>query len=139
MSEQAEGFSGHCLCGNVSYECSSAPLNFVFCHCRDCQYISGGGPGAVVVVPKAAVAITGDLKSFEKCGDSGSSVNRRFCPNCGTHLFSEPEKVPQVMVVKAGSMDDPSRLTPRAEIWMSSAQPWTAVHEDLPKLERDPP
>jgi hypothetical protein len=34
--------TGGCLCGAVRYELNSAPKLSVSCHCRDCQYVSGG-------------------------------------------------------------------------------------------------
>ena len=41
------------------------------------------------MVDKAAVRVTqGELKSFEKKADSGESVTRQFCADCGSPLFS---------------------------------------------------
>jgi hypothetical protein len=122
-------FKGHCLCGAVHYEASADPVAFMLCHCRDCQYISGGEPAAVAVVPKASFKLTkGTVKGFTVKGDSGSQVIRQFCPECGTPMFSALEGNPQLWAIKAGTMDDPSVLKPTAFLWMTSAQPW--AHKD---------
>lgn len=122
-------FKGRCLCGAVTYESSEEPVAFMLCHCRDCQYISGGEPAAVAVVAKPAFKLTkGEVKSFSVTGDTGSKVVRQFCAECGTPMFSALEANPQLWAIKAGTMEDPSRLKPTAFLWMKSAQPW--AHKD---------
>ncbi len=37
--------TGRCYCGEITYGTDSAPVWQAQCHCRECQYISGGGPG----------------------------------------------------------------------------------------------
>ena len=36
--------TGGCQCGAVRYAITAEPLTAATCHCRDCQYASGGGP-----------------------------------------------------------------------------------------------
>src|SRR5208282_1265612 len=66
-------FAGGCLCRAVRYEVSAEPLAVMNCHCRDCQYSSGGAYTTAVVVPKAAFRLTkGSPKRFASKGDSGA-------------------------------------------------------------------
>ena len=131
-------FSGGCMCGAVRYESSAEPLAFVMCHCRDCQYASGGQPAAVVVLPKGAVKLTkGKIKEFTKAGESGKKVTRQFCADCGTPMFSVPEENP-ISIVKAGTLDDPSWLKPSITIWTKSAQPWAHIDKGIPAFEKQP-
>ena len=44
--------SGGCYCQNIRYEISSEPETAFQCHCRECQYITGGNPNIVMVFPK---------------------------------------------------------------------------------------
>ena len=111
-------FTGGCLCGGVRYASSSAPLAMLYCHCKDCQRCTGGPFAAVVVVPKSAVSITqGEPKSYSVTGEAGGVVYRRFCPDCGSPLFSGLEGDENLFALKAGSMDDSSGLEPMMHIW----------------------
>jgi hypothetical protein len=130
-------FTGGCLCGAVRYEVSAEPVAFALCHCRDCQYVSGGEPASVVVVMRDALKVTkGATKGYTKQGDSGKSVTRHFCANCGTPMFSDVEANPDIWVVKAGSMDDPSWLKPGVVLYTDSAQPWAHMAEGIPHFPK---
>lgn len=82
-------FTGGCLCGAVRYECSARPVFMGNCHCRDCQRTTGTAYVAAVLVPREAVAITGEVKQFDVKADSGQTFSRRFCPDCGSRLFGQ--------------------------------------------------
>lgn len=133
-------FHGGCACGMVRYEVSALPLAFMLCHCRDCQYVSGGEPAAAVVVPRSAFTwIRGETSCFTTIAASGSAVTRRFCPRCGTPMLSELAADPRILAVKAGSMDDSSWLKPTAFLWTASAQPWAHLDPTIQAFEKQPP
>jgi hypothetical protein len=132
-------FQGGCLCGAIRYEVSAEPFAVMNCHCRDCQYTSGGGFSTVAVVPAAAFKLTkGKPKRFTVKGDSGRDVTRSFCENCGSPVFSEPPGG-QIMVVKAATLDDPSWLKMGGALYTKSAQPWAYIDPKLPAFEKMPP
>ena len=118
--------TGGCLCGNVRYEIAAdAPIAARQCWCRVCQYFSGGGGGTVnAVFNKDAVRVTGETRVFTSIADSGAVMRRSFCPTCGTPLFSEAEPRPHLIIVRAGSLDDPNIGKPGAVIWAKSAPKW---------------
>jgi hypothetical protein len=132
-------FRGGCRCGAVRYECTSEPVFTGHCHCRDCQYASGGPFATVALVPPAALRILqGEVRSFDVKGESGNTVSRKFCPTCGTPLFSQLSGNAPFVAIKAGSLDDPSWLRPAMEIWTDSAQPWSPHGEGLPRVPKNP-
>jgi hypothetical protein len=130
---------GGCMCGAVRYECAADPIFMGNCHCRDCQQASGGAYNAAIGVPRNAVTITGDVKYYESKADSGSMAKRGFCSNCGSRLFSMPPFAPDLMVITAGSLDDPSIFKPGMDIYTGSAQPWDHMNSALPKFPKMPP
>ena len=80
--------TGGCLCGQVRYRLSAEPVVSRLCWCRDCQHIAGNGT-ANAIFPTDSIQITGTTAEFSSRGDSGNVVSRRFCPQCGCHLFAD--------------------------------------------------
>lgn len=134
----ASSFTGGCICGAVRYECSAEPIMTGNCHCRDCQKASGGAFVSALAVRKNALKITGVVKYYDVKGDSGQTMSRGFCPNCGARLFGKPQAMPDVSVITAGSLDDPSWFRPGMDLYTSSAQPWAYMNPDLPKFSKMP-
>jgi hypothetical protein len=126
------------MCGAVRYECTGDPVFMGNCHCRDCQRAGGGAYNPAIGVPRSAVKITGTVKYYESKADSGSPAKRAFCPNCGSRLFSEPSFAPDLIVLTAGSLDDPSIFKPMMDIYTSSAQPWDHMNPALAKVPKMP-
>jgi hypothetical protein len=121
----ADDVSGGCMCAEIRYEGVLGSTSLVFCHYRDCQYVSGGEPAAIVMMKRADFKIVkGEPATFRSLGDSGGEVSRHFCSNCGTPIFSEIEASPALLFIKAGSLDHAANLTPSLMAYTQSAQPW---------------
>jgi hypothetical protein len=54
-------------------------------------------------------------------------------------MFSQAEVRPHVIIVRAGTLDDPEQVRPVANIWTESAPGWACLHQDLPHFPRQPP
>lgn len=119
--------TGHCLCGAMTYRVQGAPIMTVMCHCEDCQRQSGAAFSVNVVVDRDAVTMRGEtITSFTTVGtDSGEERERQFCSTCGSPLATLMAESPQWTILKAGTLDDRSALSPAMEIWCESAQTWT--------------
>jgi hypothetical protein len=128
--------TGGCACGAVRYEAAADPVAMLNCHCRDCQRATGSAYSASVVVPRAAVAMKGELRSHEAVSDSGHAVWRSFCPLCGSPIAIDLARIPDVLALRAGSLDDPSLHTPSVEVFTASAQPWDHMMPGTRKLPR---
>jgi len=131
--------TGGCLCRAVRYSISAAPIVTRTCWCRVCQYLGAGSATVNVCFPSAALDVSGELRDFSMVADSGNVAHRRFCPICGTHLFSASEARPHLLFVRAGSLDDPEVAKPAMTIWTTSAPSWACFDERLPQVERQPP
>lgn len=127
---------GGCYCGAVRYELSEKPVLKAQCHCRECQYISGGGPNYFMVVPESGFAYTQGSSKQYKRPDLDQPVTREFCPDCGTHLTTLL-KSRGLVVIKIGTLDDPATVYrgPVMAIYMKDAQPFHLVPEGLPTFE----
>lgn len=134
----AKSFTGGCSCGAVRYECTADPMFAANCYCRDCQRAGGGGFASVLGVPKDALKINGEVKYFDLKADSGKTISRGFCPNCGSRLFSKPEALPTMVGIAVGSLDDGGWYRPGMDIYTSSAQPWAHMDPALPKFPKMP-
>jgi hypothetical protein len=135
----ATSFTGGCRCGALRYECSAEPVMAGNCHCRLCQQVSGSAFTANVAVPKDALRIMGDVKYHEAKADSGNTVSLGFCPSCGAPVVGRSSGMPDLMMLRAGSLDDPSWYRPGMDLYTASAQPWDHMNPDLPKFPQMPP
>ncbi len=131
--------SGGCLCGQVRYTGSADPIFTGVCHCHDCQKFSGSAFAAVTGVPKAALSVTGTLKTFTKPGDSGQPIHRHFCPECGSGIMDEAAVMPGLVMLNVGTLDDPSWVKPAMQIFCDSAQPWAMLGGDVKAFAKMPP
>lgn len=118
---------GGCLCGAVRYTASAEPALVGVCHCRDCQKFTGSAFGFFIGVARSAFEIQGVLKTFTKPGDSGNPIVRRFCPECGSSVVEEPPGRPDLAIINAGTLDDPSAVTPTMEIYCDRELPWVRL------------
>jgi hypothetical protein len=75
---------------------ADAPLTVRQCWCRVRQYLGAGSGVVSAGFLKDAVNVSGPLTDYVSCADSGSVMHRRFCPQCGTQVFSEAEPRPQM-------------------------------------------
>jgi hypothetical protein len=131
--------TGGCLCGAVRWKSADAPITTRACWCRDCQYLGAGSATVGACFRSAGFEITGATSVFSSTADSGNRMHRRFCPACGTPLFSEAQARPHLIFVRVGSFDDPSLAPPEMTIWTSSAPQWACIDAALPRVEKQPP
>jgi hypothetical protein len=130
--------SGGCLCGAVRYETLAEPITTRLCWCRVCQFLATGNAAVSVCFPSAGMSITGELRDFVSIAESGNRMHRRFCPICGTHLFSEAEARPHLIFVRAGTLDNTDIARPAATIWTAQAPSWAHIDDALPQWEGQP-
>ena len=131
--------TGHCFCGEVTYSVAADPIGCRMCWCRDCQYIASGSATINVLFPPDAVHYSGAIATIIKTADSGNTVERGFCPTCGSQMYSrtvEPAGLP--IRVRSGTLDNPDLMAPTAIIWAASAPAWAELDPKLPQPAQGP-
>ncbi len=131
--------TGGCLCKAVRFRVTAEPIAMRLCWCRLCQYLASGNATVNVVFPSNAISIDGELRDYRSVAAGGSIMHRRVCPTCGTHLFSESEARPHLIIVRNGALDDTELLTPGATIWTAEAPEWAWIDETIPQHAGQPP
>ncbi|MFN3990633.1 MAG: GFA family protein [Erythrobacter sp.] len=129
--------TGGCLCGKIRYAFDAEPLLCVTCHCKNCQRQAGSALSIIIGVPEDAVAVTGELTTYNDTGDSGATVRRQFCNTCGSPVFTRIDSPPGMLFIKAGTLDDTSGLQPAFHCYTKSKQAWVDLG-DLPAFETVP-
>ena len=133
------GLQGGCYCGALRFEAGGDPMFKGQCHCRECQYISGGLPNVVMAMPEGDFKYTkGSPKQFRR-KDLDKPVTREFCSECGTHILAKSSGLPGAVILKVGTLDDPSVFEgPQMVIFTIDKQAFHHVPEGIPAFERTP-
>jgi len=131
---------GGCLCGAVRYRSAAEPVMVGVCHCRNCQKQAGSAFSIIVAVPADSLAVQGETKTYVDHGDSGNTVLRIFCPQCGSPVISDVQSPASASLrfIKAGTLDDPSWLAPGLHFWCRSKQPWVTIEPGVPQFPANP-
>ena len=128
---------GGCYCGALRYVAEGEPSFKAQCHCRECQYITGGAPNMFLLMPPDGFRYTkGAPKTFSR-SDLENPVTREFCAECGTHLTTRRPDLPMV-ILKVGTLDDPGQFTPQAAIYTVDKQAFHHIPDGMPAFERLP-
>ncbi len=129
---------GGCYCGALRYAAEGKAIMKAQCHCRECQYISGGAPNMFMLMPPEGFSYTkGTPKQFSR-SDLDSAVTREFCAECGTHILTRRPGL-DAIILKVGTLDDPAAFGgPKMAIYTIDKQPFHLIAEGLPAFERLP-
>jgi hypothetical protein len=116
---------GGCPCEGVRFKVTAMPLLVYACHCAECQRWSGSAFSMSMPVASDSFALTrGQPKPWRRVGASGVESTYWFCGDCGGRAYGQRSARPDIIAVRAGTLDDTSWLRPAAHVYMRSAQPW---------------
>jgi hypothetical protein len=118
--------TGSCRCGKVRIAVRGQPTRIGICHCTDCRQESGSAFTYFAVWPAG---------SFESKGDTTEFAGRRFCPECGSRMFSADKNEAEI---KLGTLTDaPTPLAPTYELWIKRREAWLHPIEGAEQFEED--
>jgi hypothetical protein len=126
---------GGCSCGAVRYRLGSDPLFVHCCHCLNCQRQTGSAFVVNVLIEADRVEVlTGEPRAVDVARDDGSMQRIYRCPECQIAVFSEYTR-PEILFVRAGTLDEPSLVAPDVHIYTRSKLPWVTLPESVPAFE----
>jgi len=129
---------GGCLCGAIRYSIAGAPMFSSQCCCKDCQKATGTGHTTIVGIQRDQMTMTGEPQTFTNYGDTGGDVTRHFCGTCGGRLFTSGTLPGTVIMIQAGSLDDPGAISPENVIYAKDAVAWDRFDPALPRFDMLP-
>lgn len=133
-------YTGGCACGAIRYEIRDEPMAMGDCQCRDCQLRSGTGHGSYLsFASRAAVSLHGEATQWSSAADNGNIKSHAFCPKCGTPVYLTFAVMPELFIIHAASLDDPTRYQPRMVFYTVRGHAWDRVDPALIRFEKMPP
>ena len=88
--------------------------------------------------PHGGAGALRELSGRDSVADSSNAMRRSFCPACGTQVFGETTANAERMVVRVGTLDDASGITPDTVIWTDSAPSWAHIDPSWRSFPRQP-
>lgn len=116
--------AGGCACGAVRYSGQVEPGFSFLCQCRSCQRSSGSGHLAQFVYPRTDFHVRGRTQSWTRQTDSGNTVTKFACATCLSPLWGAPSVAPDLVMIAAASLDDPTAFRPTKILYADEAAPW---------------
>jgi len=126
--------TGRCACGAVTYRLASAPMFVHCCHCVNCQRQTGSAFVINLLIEAERIDVTGSTVAIEVPRDDGSVQTVHRCPSCQVAVFSD-YGWPELVFVRAGTLDDPSAVAPDVHIYTRSKVPWIELPTETPAFE----
>jgi len=129
LDNMNEHFEASCLCGGIQlrYSGKLGPSNY--CHCDDCRRANGSAFNIGVRVERKHLELTAttELRSYKSVNDRGREIERCFCGNCGSPIFTLHPDKPEFAWVKAGIIRRPEIVEPTFEIWVMDKVKWAVI------------
>jgi hypothetical protein len=123
---------GGCSCGEVRYRLTDRPIFVHGCHCTWCQRQSGSAFAINAMIETDRVEIlAGKPEPTPTPSPSGKGQTILRCPTCRIAVWSHYAGAgDKLAFVRAGSLDDTTRIEPDIHIYTSTKQPWVTLPQD---------
>ena len=115
--------SGSCLCGKVSFESEDDFKKFHFCHCIQCQKVTGSAHASNLFTVPSNIKWLSGLDSVKRFDVPGRAISNAFCNNCGSNV-PYISRTGKALVVPAGSLNGSPNIEPDSHIFCSEKATW---------------
>ena len=129
---------GGCYCSTLRYVSEGIPQASIQCHCRECQYITGGNPNVLMIMPLDGFKfVKGEPKTFKKDNITNPMI-RLFCETCGTAIGTKNPNRPNSIILKIGTFDNPSIFRPEIAIFTCDKQNFHYISKNIKAFDKKP-
>ena len=115
---------GHCRCGQVKFEVSSAPLITMACHCTGCQQMTSSAFSLSSLFPSSAFSIT---LGEPVIGGLHGDTRHYFCGHCMSWLFTRLEGMDDFVNVRSTMLEDSQHYKPFVETYLDEKLEWATT------------
>ena len=122
--------TGRCMCGTVSYSVSEPLLGMALCYCKRCQRRTGTAFSATALTQPGSFEITDGADSVKTYEPGGDGWNKSFCSECGGQLYTSNPENPDLIAIRAGSLDEDPGVRPGLHQFTDYASAWWPVPDD---------
>ena len=118
-----EKLKGGCLCGNVIFEMDNNFDTFYFCHCKQCQHLTGSAFATNIFTAVDNITWLKGSGSIQNYHHPSRSFSYAFCKDCGSALpFITKSK--DSLLVPAGSLMGEPNIKVKANIFNAERSAW---------------
>ena len=129
---------GSCHCGSITFEHTGSVLRFSNCHCDDCRKVNGATYAAAIVTTADGFRITSGTEHLTAY-ESSPGKHRYFCSRCGSPVHTTMKARPEIVILRAGTLDGDPDIRPQMHIWVKAKAPWHDILDDLPQHQEGAP
>ena len=79
--------------------------------------------------------IEGRATDFTRIADSGNEITFHFCPACGTTVYWELARMPDILAVAIGAFADPGFPAPGVSVYERRQHAWVETSLPLEHLD----
>ena len=139
MTFETERFASR-ACGRLQLHCQGERGRVSMRHCIDCQRPTGSVFSAAAFFDRGAVSVVeGASKIFARGSASGKPVRFNFCPNCGSTVFWEAERMPHLIGVAVGAFADSFFPQPEQSVFTRHKRTWLDLPDEMHVFVDAPP
>jgi hypothetical protein len=124
--------TGRCLCGAIEYAVTGRPDRVFHCHCESCRRHVSSPVATFVCVFRESFRFT---KGTPRIYRSSPGVRRGFCPDCGSPIAYEADRIPTEVHLYHGTLSDPDSIQPTAHVHVAEQIDWFELEDELPRYE----
>jgi hypothetical protein len=92
-----------------------------------CQKRTGSAFGLAAFFERGVVTVEGKASNFTRPSESGFEVVFHFCETCGSTVYWEPKRKPELIAVAVGCFAEPSFPMPSKSVFKEHQHPWVSL------------